>query len=115
MKDFYVQLLSNASTSEFADNKANSFKNRLPNPLHLREPDWKVGISDLSFPSATRKMGLKNSLLFEIWWIDMVNASINLYTRVPGVTREGDLEFTPRSGTELMNMIRDRYLHKLGD
>ena len=27
MKDFYVHLLSNASTDEFPDNKANSFKN----------------------------------------------------------------------------------------
>ena len=60
-------------------------------------------------------MGLKRSLLFEIWWIDMVNASINLYSRVSSATREGDLEFTPRSGTEFMNMIRDRYLHRLGD
>ena len=113
--DFYVQLMSNASTSEFPDNKAHSFKNRLPNPLQLRESGWKVGISDLSFPSATRKMDLKYSLLFEIWWINMVNASINLYSRVSSATREGDLEFTPRSGTELMNMIRDRYLHRLGD
>ena len=45
--DFYVQLMSNASTSEFPDNKAHSFKNRLPNPLQLRESGWKVGISDL--------------------------------------------------------------------
>ena len=111
--DFYVQLMSNASTSEFPDNKANSFKNRLPNPLQLRESGWKVGISDLSFPSATRKMGLKDSLLFEIWWIDMVDADRNIYTRVSSVTREGDLEFTPRTGTELLNAIRDRYLHRL--
>ena len=44
--DFYVQLMSNASMSEFPD-KAHSFKNRLPNPLQLRESGWKVGISDL--------------------------------------------------------------------
>jgi len=113
--DFYVQLMSNASTSEFPDNKAHGFKNRLPNPLQLREPGWKVGISDLSFPSATRKMDLKDSLLFEIWWIDMVNASINLYSRVSSATREGDLEFMPRTGTELMNAIRDRYMRRMRD
>jgi len=111
--DFYVQLMSNASTNEFPDNEANSFKNRLPNPLHLREPGWKVGISDLSFPSAVRKMGLKDSLLFEIWWIDMVNADQNIYTQVSSVTREGDLEFTPRTSTELLNAIRDQYMHRL--
>jgi len=113
--DFYVQPMSNASTNEFTDNKANSFKNRLPNPLQLRESGWKVGISDLSFPSMARKMGLKDSLLFEIWWIDMVNADRNLYMQVSGVTREGDLEFTPRTGTELMNVIRDRYMRRLRD
>jgi len=112
--DFYVQLMSNASTNEFPDNKANSFKNRLPNPLQLRESGWKVGISDLSFPSAVRKIGLKDSLLFEIWWIDMVNADRNIYTQVSLVTR-GDLEFTPRTGTEFLNMIRDRYMWRLRD
>ena len=77
--EFYVQLMSNASTSEFPDNKVNSFMNRLSNPLQLREYGWKVSISDLSFPSAVRKMDLKDSLLFEIWWIDMVNADRNIH------------------------------------
>jgi len=108
--DLYVQLMSNASTKELPDNKANSFKNRLPHPLQLRESGWKVGISDISFPSAVRKLDLKDSLLFEIWWIVMVDPKINLYSRVAGVTRESDLEFTPRTGTGFMNMIRDRYM-----
>jgi len=111
--DFYVQSMSNASTSELPDNKANSFKNRLPNPLQLRESGWKVGISDLSFPSAVRKMDLKDSILFEIWWIEMVDPARNIYTNVAGVTREGDLELTPRTGTELLNMIRDRYMWRM--
>jgi len=114
-REIYVQLMSNASTSEFPDNKANSFKNRLPNPLQLREPGWKVGISDLSFPSAVRKMNSKYDILFQFWWIEMVEASRNSYARVIFVTREGDLEFTPRTGTEFMNAIRDRYLWRLRD
>jgi len=36
MKEFYVQVMSNASTAEFPSNQANSFKNRLPNPLEMR-------------------------------------------------------------------------------
>ena len=48
MKEFYVQVMSNASTAEFPLNQANSFKNRLPNPLELREPGWKVGMSDFT-------------------------------------------------------------------
>ena len=51
MKDFYVQLLSNASTSEFPDNKANSFKNRLPYPLLFdSDKEWKVGLASVSYP-----------------------------------------------------------------
>jgi len=97
------------------DGRLVDFESDVTNPLQLRESGWKVGISDLSFPSAVRKMSLKDSLLFEIWWIDMVNASRNLYTQVSGVTGEGDLEFTPRTGTELLNTIRDRYMWRLRD
>ena len=51
MKDFYVQLMSNASTTEFPTNRANSFKNRLPTPLQFRESGWKVGLASLSYPT----------------------------------------------------------------
>ena len=51
MKDFYVQLMSNASTVEFPANSANSFKNRLPNPLQFREPGWKVGLASITYPT----------------------------------------------------------------
>jgi len=50
MKEFYVQSMSNASTSEFPDNKANSFKNRLPYPLTFEATkEWKVGLSSISY------------------------------------------------------------------
>ena len=46
-----VQLLSNASTSEFPDNKVNSFKNRLPYPLTFdADKEWKVGLVSVSYP-----------------------------------------------------------------
>jgi len=51
MKDFYVQLLNNASTFEFPDNKANSFKNRLPYPLMFdADKEWKVGLVSVCYP-----------------------------------------------------------------
>jgi len=51
MKDFYVQLLSNASTNEFPDNKATSFKNCLPYPLLFEsDKEWKVGLASISYP-----------------------------------------------------------------
>jgi len=50
-REFYVQLLSNASTSEFPDNKANSFKFRLPYPLTFdADKEWEVGLVNVSYP-----------------------------------------------------------------
>jgi len=50
MKEFYVTLMSKASTAEFPDNKANSFKNRLPHPLTFDDKEWKVGLASISYP-----------------------------------------------------------------
>ena len=51
MKEVYVQLMSNASKTEFPSNAANSFKNRLPYPLQFKETGWKVGLTSLSYPT----------------------------------------------------------------
>ena len=50
MKDFYVQLISNANTTEFPSNDANSFKNHLPYPLWFNESEWKVGLTSITYP-----------------------------------------------------------------
>ena len=50
MRDFYVKLVSNASTSEFPTNKANSLKNRLPQPLVFDDGNWKVGVANITYP-----------------------------------------------------------------
>ena len=114
MKEFYVQVMSHASTAEFPSNQPNSFKNRLPNPLELREPGWKVGVSDLSSPVAIRKMNLKDPFLFLFSWIVLIDPRENVYAHDMAVVGESDFEFAPRTGTEL-NMIRDRYLWRLED
>ena len=49
-REFYVQLMSNASTNEFPANKANSFKNRLPYPL-VFDGSWKVGLVGVTYPT----------------------------------------------------------------
>ena len=51
MKEFYVQLMSNASKTEFPSNAANSFKNRVPYPLEFKEQGWKVGLVSASYPT----------------------------------------------------------------
>ena len=50
MRDFYVQLISSASTNEFP-NKANSFKNRLPQPLVFDDGNRKVGVVNIAYPT----------------------------------------------------------------
>ena len=115
MKDFYVQLMSNASTKEFPANSANSFKNRLPNPLRFQESGWKVGMSALSLPEAPRKMNLGNLLLFRIQWLELVDPDKEFYDEPLLTIREGELDKMPKTGTEFMNMIRDKYLWELND
>ena len=99
MSDFYVQLLSNASTSEFPSNRPNHFKNRMPYPLQFREPGWKVGMSALSLPEAPRKMNLENPFLFRLQWLELVDPGYGIYAEPLKTIREGDLEKMPETGT----------------
>ena len=115
MSDFYVQLLSNASTAEFPSNQPNHFKNRMPYPLQFRESGWKVGMSALSLPEAPRKMNLENPFLFRFQWLEWVSPDYGIYAEPILTIREGDLEKTPKTGTEFLNMIRDKYLWDLND
>ena len=115
MSDFHVQLLSNASTAEFPYNRPNHFKNRMPYPLQFRESGWKVGVSGMSLPEAPRKMNLKNPFLFRFGWLELVEPDYGIYAEPLLTVREVDLEKTPKTGTELFNMIRDKYLWELND
>ena len=56
---FYVQLLSDANTREYPQNKSNSFKNRLPYALRFQERPWKVGLCGVSFPPMIEKKQLR--------------------------------------------------------
>ncbi|KAJ7360123.1 hypothetical protein OS493_018108 [Desmophyllum pertusum] len=49
---FYVTLPSDASSDTFPDSKASNYKVRLPNQLFLREDDWEVALSSISFPDS---------------------------------------------------------------
>ena len=79
MRDFYMQLLSSASTNEFPNNRANSFKNRMPQPLVLDDGDWKVGVANVTYPISHILPGQplprhplpnfkKNDILCQIKW-----------------------------------------------
>ena len=115
MSEFYMQLLSNASTAEFPSNQLNQFKNRMPYPLQFREPGWKVGMSAMPLPEAPLKMNLKNGFLFRFERLELVNPDYGIYGEPLVSIRERDLESTPKTGTELLNMIRDQCLWELND
>ena len=79
MRDFYVQLLSSASTNEFPNNRAKSFKNRLPQPLVFDDGNWKVGVANVTYPIPHIQPGQplprhslpnfkKNDILCQIKW-----------------------------------------------
>ena len=115
MKDFYVQLMSNASTVEFPDNNANSFKNRLPSPLQFREPGWKVGLANLSLPEAPRRMKLNDPFLFRIQWVELVDPQTGIYYESHVDVTETDFPSPPKNGTEFFNAVRDRYLWTMNE
>ena len=115
MKDFYVQLTSMASQTEFPSNASNSFKNRLPHPLQFREPGWKVGMSAISFPAAPRKIKLGEPFLFRFGWMVLADPDNTVYVRERELVREDAMDVMPRTGTEFVNWVRDRYVWALGD
>ena len=51
-ENFYVTVLSRADLMEFPNNVANSFRNRLANPLFLMGDGWKVGLASISLPDS---------------------------------------------------------------
>jgi len=71
MSDFYIKLPSNGSKKEYPENKANSFKIRLPEPIRLG-PNWKVGLTSISLPDKNDvlpKFTLNKEALFVAKWV----------------------------------------------
>jgi len=70
MSDFYIKLPSNGSKKEYPENKANSFKIRLPEPIRLG-PNWKVSLTSISLPDShgvLPKFTLNKEALFVARW-----------------------------------------------
>ena len=60
-------------------------------------------------------MNLKDPFLFRFSWIVLIDPRENVYAHDIAVVGESDFEFAPRTGTEFMNMICNRYLWRLED
>jgi len=70
MSDFYIKLPSNGSKQEYPNNKSNSFKIRLPEPIRLG-PNWKVGLTSISLQDTNGvlpKFTLNDEPLFTMQW-----------------------------------------------
>ena len=70
MSDFYIKLPSNGSKQEYPNNKSNSFKIRLPEPIRLG-PDWRVGLMSIPLPDTNGvlpKFTLNDDPLFTMKW-----------------------------------------------
>ena len=65
-------------------------------------------MSSMSVPEAPRKMNLKDAFLFRFEWLELVHSDAEFYYEPLVNIRERDLESTPKTGTELFNMIRQR-------
>ena len=132
-KEFYVQVESNASTEEFPDNASNKFKNRLPNVLVFRELGWNVGLSSITLPMSNRtvrsgsnqkRMNLTNPFSFRFIWYEGYtedskrgsehSVEIYDYGHQAVFANSRSLASILRSGRELMNEIRNRYLWAIG-
>jgi len=70
MSDFYIKLPSNGSKQEYPNNKSNSFKICLPEPIQLG-PNWKVGLTSISLPDTNgvlQKFKLSDEPLSTMQW-----------------------------------------------
>jgi len=68
--DFYIKLPGNGSKKEYLNNKSNSFKIRLTEPIRL-VPDWRVGLTSISLPDTNGvlpKFMLNYEPLFTMKW-----------------------------------------------
>ena len=118
MKEFYVRLNSGVSQGEFPQNKANSFRNRLPDPIRLTEPGWKVGLASLHVPKAPPRLKVNDPFLFRFKWDLEYDPSVGLVTT--NEVKFHAQEMTQRrnyiqTGMDLMNAVRQVYYKKLED
>ena len=114
MSDLYVSLPSHSSKTEFPNNKANSFKIRLPHPIRLEGGGWKVGLVSISLPDPTSQVPalMKNqyAYLFKTYWLAsntlLVNRDNEIFNAVfePRDLRGEDL--SKLSGKDFMNSVR---------
>ena len=92
---FYVAFPSHANRREFPKNQANSFKIRLPTPLHLPGGQWHVGLSAVSLPDTRVNMYdlvKKGDHVLGIKWIQTVPTPTKHDSHGAALTKIDDLK-----------------------
>ena len=114
MTDFYVSLPSHSSKTEFPNNKANSFKIRLPHPIRLEGGGWKVGLSSISSPDPTNRVPTlltdQYSNLFKTYWLSsntiLVGRDNETFNALFESRNLGDKDLSKLTGKDFMNSVR---------
>ena len=92
---FFVALPSHANRREFPQNQANSFKTRLPYPLHLPGGQWQVGLSAISLPDTQVNMYdlvKKGDHVMGIKWIQTIPTPVNHDSHESALAQIDDLK-----------------------
>ena len=107
MSDFYVSLPSHSSKTEFPNNKANSFKIRLPHPIRLEGGGWKVGLISISLPDPASQVPAN---LFKTSWLSsntlLINRDNEVFTALFESQNLGDKDLSKLTGKDFMNSVR---------
>ena len=104
---FYMVLTSDASLSQYPENKVTDFKMQLPSQLHLSK-DWEVAMTRVIYPYTWQNVG-ENQLSYtllcktdpELWKLNIPVPS-GIYCKVKDVIHG--------MTKELRNQLRDIYL-----
>lgn len=77
---FYITLSSNASTQTYSHNAPTHFRNILTHHIHLNDPSWSVGLSELHIP-----LTCQNVINGEnIYWFDIKDGTKVKHRITPG-------------------------------
>ena len=116
MSEFYLTLPSSSNPQEFPDNKANSFKIRLPDPLVL-DGQWKVALASISLPEARtplKEILGEGALMKEAFQVIMTfNSRTKTVTITNTVTADDILHYEWSTGESFMKVLTHNLKNKV--
>jgi len=105
---FYITLTSNASTQTYSNNKPSHFLNILNHRIHLNDPSWLVGLSEIHIPlTCYNVLDGQNIIWFDLHDGEKVKNKITpgYYSTIPQLLDELN-KITPTIRFEHLNTIQ---------